>query len=183
MTGMRRSNGPGRLLVAEIADALGALIAPEEQTWTQRFSSLWPVMLASACPNANPVLSGLAPSKTTGGAFGYVGAPHRHQRAALLASAQHRAGSVRVRKGTVSPFINPYTFVSLPSGLQRGRPTGHSHSRLRSDCLSGSLTVRMTARTPLLLGAVQGDGGTQPPRRSDGRVFIPGSGLHFRPHS
>lgn len=75
-------------------------------------------------------------------------------------------------------FVNPYTFIGLPNSVDRRRPPGHD--RLGGGQLSGTLSVELTAATPLLLGAVQGIHGPQPPRLPppDGRVFITGSGLH-----
>lgn len=74
-------------------------------------------------------------------------------------------------------FVNPYTFVSMPPTVQRG--PGAGHDRLGDGRLSGALRVQLEALTPLLLGAVQGQTGPQPPQRaSDDAVFIVGSALH-----
>ncbi|HSV64356.1 MAG TPA: TIGR03986 family CRISPR-associated RAMP protein [Mycobacteriales bacterium] len=71
-------------------------------------------------------------------------------------------------------FINPYAFVPFADTPVRDEPNGHS--ALCADNLSGVLTVTLRARTPLLLGGY-GESGTQIPRRADGSMMIPGSGL------
>ncbi len=77
-------------------------------------------------------------------------------------------------------FVNPYTFVPHVPEPQRTRPAGHD--TMRADQLSGVLKIMLTARTPLLIGGFsgQGPGGAQRrdvPRRADGTVIVPGSGL------
>lgn len=77
-------------------------------------------------------------------------------------------------------FVNPYTFVGMPSvETKRSVPAGHA--RLATESFSGALELTWTARTPVLIGAVQGtrdDGPNQPPMTERGRVLIPGSLLH-----
>jgi hypothetical protein len=77
-------------------------------------------------------------------------------------------------------FVNPYTFVPHVPEPQRTRPAGHE--AMRADQLSGVLKVTLRARTPLLIGGFsrQRPGGTKQhdvPRRADGTVMVPGSGL------
>lgn len=75
-------------------------------------------------------------------------------------------------------FVNPYTFVPLPGEKpQRSAPHGHLGNR---ELLSGKLSVRFTALTPLLIrGFGERDEAGRPantlPRRPDGTAFIPGS--------
>jgi hypothetical protein len=78
-------------------------------------------------------------------------------------------------------FVNPYTF--LPHVVQPDRRSPAFHLGLGVGCLTGSFAVSVTVRTPLLIGGfLRGDGagaGVQDvPRRGDGAVMIPGSGLH-----
>lgn len=78
-------------------------------------------------------------------------------------------------------FVNPYTFVPLPSAITRQQPPGHD--RLADEHYSGTLQVSMMARTPLLVrgfGATPDSDGTMRDRlpRRCGQVFIPGSSLH-----
>ena len=89
------------------------------------------------------------------------------------------AGGV-VLGGGMARFVNPYTFVPHVPEPQRGRPAGHD--AMGSGRLSGVLKVTLTARTPLLIGGFtrQGPGGTSEhdvPRRLDGTVIVPASGL------
>jgi hypothetical protein len=80
-------------------------------------------------------------------------------------------------------FVNPYTFVPQVPEPQRIRPAGHE--AMGTDHLSGVLKITLTARTPLLIGGFssQSPGGAQGgqrndvPRRTDGTVMVPGSGL------
>ncbi|MBE9375292.1 TIGR03986 family CRISPR-associated RAMP protein [Saccharopolyspora sp. HNM0983] len=73
-------------------------------------------------------------------------------------------------------FVNPYTFVPFPeSPPQRCAPHGHLG---HPDLLSGTLQVRVTAQTPLLVRDISrqaGDAEPRLPRRPDGTVLIPGS--------
>lgn len=79
-------------------------------------------------------------------------------------------------------FVNPYTFVPFPaSAPHRSSPAGHHE--LGQGRLSGQLTARLVARSPLLVRAV----GTEAPTdehgmhlapRRDGALFVPGSSLH-----
>jgi len=77
-------------------------------------------------------------------------------------------------------FVNPYTFVPHVPEPQRARPAGHD--AMGGDQLSGVLKITLTARTPLLIGGFtrQEPGGVEQsdvPRRADGTVMVPGSGL------
>jgi len=84
-------------------------------------------------------------------------------------------------------FVNPYTFVPHVISPERCPPAGHA--AMGRDRFSGVLEVTLTARTPLLIGGfppggpADGTGGGSPegardlPRRQDGTVMIPGSGL------
>jgi hypothetical protein len=76
----------------------------------------------------------------------------------------------------VADFVNPYTFVPHAAVVERGKPNGHD--ALGEGNLSGFLSIRLTARTPLLIGGFGTDQGPDLPRRlRDRRVIIPGSGL------
>ncbi|SDP91793.1 RAMP superfamily protein [Actinopolyspora xinjiangensis] len=77
----------------------------------------------------------------------------------------------------VETFVNPYTFVPLPDAVPK-RSAPHDHSG-RGDLLSGTLTVTITAETPLLVRGITADDEQRPrlPRRPDGTVMIPGSSL------
>lgn len=70
--------------------------------------------------------------------------------------------------------INPYTFVELGTNSpHREQPSGHA--KQDGNHLSGSFRVKITAESPLLLGAIDG---TQPPKDSSGTtLIIPGSTL------
>src|SRR5439155_30001 len=81
-------------------------------------------------------------------------------------SATHRGGT------GLAEFVNPYAFAPFADPPERKAPTGHA----ALDNYSGVLTVTLRARTPLLLGGF-GPDGSQVPRRADGRLMIPGSGL------
>ena len=77
-------------------------------------------------------------------------------------------------------FVNPYTFVPQVPAPQRGCPAGHD--MMRSGHISGVLKITLTARTPLLIGGFSNReaGGADEgelPRRADGTVMVPGSGL------
>jgi CRISPR/Cas system CSM-associated protein Csm3 (group 7 of RAMP superfamily) len=74
-------------------------------------------------------------------------------------------------------FVNPYTFVPLDVSPERDRPAGHAV--MGEDRFSGVLEVAVTAKTPLLIGGFpSGDAEVRVlPRRKDGTVIIPGSGL------
>ena len=87
---------------------------------------------------------------------------------------------VVVLGGGMAHFVNPYTFVPHVPEPQRGCPAGHD--AMGAGQLSGVLKITLTARTPLLIGGFtrQGPDGTQErdvPRRADGTVMVPGSGL------
>ncbi|MGH3250971.1 MAG: hypothetical protein ACRDOI_32845 [Trebonia sp.] len=80
----------------------------------------------------------------------------------------------------MTDFVNPYTFVPHVPVPERRRPAGHA--AMGADRFSGVLDVTVTARTPLLIGgfsaADTADAGAgELPRRRDGTVMIPGSGL------
>lgn len=77
-------------------------------------------------------------------------------------------------------FVNPYTFVPQVPVPQREAPAGHA--MMGDDCLSGVLKITLTARTPLLIGGFgshesDGEEYQNLPRRADGTVIVPGSGL------
>jgi len=78
----------------------------------------------------------------------------------------------------VADFVNPYTFVPLVQEPERSSPAGHA---AMEDRLSGVLRVRLTARTPLLIGGYERTDGTAKvpdvPRRADGTPMVAGSGL------
>lgn len=76
----------------------------------------------------------------------------------------------------VTRFVNPYTFVPHAATIARGRPSGHA--AMLPGHFSGFVRIKLTARTPLLIGGF----GTRnepglPRRATDGKVIIPGSGL------
>ncbi|MBO0803835.1 MAG: TIGR03986 family CRISPR-associated RAMP protein [Nocardiopsaceae bacterium] len=82
----------------------------------------------------------------------------------------------------MAEFVNPYTFVPHVPVPERGAPAGHAV--MGAGRFSGVLEVRLTAKTPLLIGGFtekQADGSekTVLPRRKDpaGTVIVPGSGL------
>lgn len=68
----------------------------------------------------------------------------------------------------MAEFVNPYTFVPLPTVIGRTGPTGHH--RAGDGHISGWMTVEWTLQTPLLLP--QGH-----ERVENGRVVIPGSSV------
>ncbi len=72
-------------------------------------------------------------------------------------------------------FVNPYTFVATAIQVNPAAPAGHE--QLGDDRFSGTLGLHIKARSPLLLGAVQGSG-SQPPVDHAGMIFTPGSALH-----
>lgn len=80
-------------------------------------------------------------------------------------------------------FINPYTFVPFPQGLEpesiREKPAGHE--RLDNGRLSGWLDVRWRALTPLLIRGREKDGAWRFPTRPDEQgvrsPILPGSSL------
>jgi CRISPR/Cas system CSM-associated protein Csm3 (group 7 of RAMP superfamily) len=74
----------------------------------------------------------------------------------------------------VAEFVNPYAFAPFADPPVRRAPAGHG--ALTAGSCSGALSVTLRARTPLLLGGF-GPDGKQVPRRADGRLMIPGSGL------
>lgn len=76
----------------------------------------------------------------------------------------------------MATFVNPYTFVPLASP-ERRRPAGHA--AMGEGRFSGVLDVTVTARTPLLIGGFSAEGAAVKglPKRQDGTVIIPGSGL------
>lgn len=78
-------------------------------------------------------------------------------------------------------FVNPYTFVEHVVAPGRRAPGGHA--LLGQGMFSGQLTLRITARVPLLVGGFgtfdgHGQYVHEVPRRSDGTAMLPGSGLH-----
>jgi hypothetical protein len=77
----------------------------------------------------------------------------------------------------VAVFVNPYTFVPHVVSPERRAPAGHAV--MGDSRFSGVLDVTVTARTPLLIGGFGAEGAEVKglPRRSDGTVMIPGSGL------
>ncbi|MGH8897666.1 MAG: RAMP superfamily CRISPR-associated protein [Egibacteraceae bacterium] len=99
------------------------------------------------------------------------------------AAAEHarRLDVVRRRTNEVwhERFINPYTFVPFPQGLDRDtireRPAGHR--TLQPDRLSGSITVEWTATTPLLIRVQQQDECATFPTNGSGEHVIPGSSI------
>ncbi|MEV6229053.1 TIGR03986 family CRISPR-associated RAMP protein [Saccharopolyspora shandongensis] len=77
----------------------------------------------------------------------------------------------------VEKFVNPYTFVPLPPGLEspdRRPPNWHLGD---PDLLSGLLTIRIKAETRLLIRGFGTDEKPVLPRRADGRAFVPGSSV------
>ena len=77
-------------------------------------------------------------------------------------------------------FVNPYTFVPHAPEPQRRRPAGHD--AMGDEQFSGVLKITLTACTPLLIGGFTREepGGAKRhdvPRRADGTVMVPGSGL------
>lgn len=93
-----------------------------------------------------------------------------------------RARSAEQRANAADYFVNPYTFVPFPDVVPaRTRPTGHH--RLEEGRLSGRITARLVARSPLLVRNV----GSEAPRDADQvyrvprrgkELFVPGSSLH-----
>jgi hypothetical protein len=77
----------------------------------------------------------------------------------------------------MATFVNPYTFVSQVPVPERRRPAGHA--AMGAGRFSGVLEVTLTARTPLLIGGFSAEDAEVQglPRRHDGTVMIPGSGL------
>jgi hypothetical protein len=76
----------------------------------------------------------------------------------------------------VGLFVNPYTFVPHVAPVERGMPGGHAV--MGAGNVSGSLQVKLTARTPLLIGGFGKPDEPDVPRRArDRRVIVPGSGL------
>lgn len=77
-------------------------------------------------------------------------------------------------------FVNPYTFVPFPDEMApRREPHGHCGA---GDLWSGTIGIRITARTPLLVRGTAGAGKDTLPHRTelDGsiRQIVPGSSLH-----
>jgi hypothetical protein len=76
----------------------------------------------------------------------------------------------------VTQFVNPYTFVPHATTVQRGEPAGHA--AMGPENVSGFLSIRLTARTPLLIGGFGRPEEPDVPRRArDRKVIVPGSGL------
>ncbi len=77
----------------------------------------------------------------------------------------------------MATFVNPYTFVPNVALPARRSPAGHA--ALGEGRFSGVLNVTVMARTPLLIGGFSTEGADVKdlPRRRDGTVMIPGSGL------
>lgn len=68
----------------------------------------------------------------------------------------------------MAEFVNPYTFVPLPTAISRRRPAGHH--RGESGHICGRMTVKWTLRTPLLI--------PQAYRPAPGdRIVLPGSSV------
>lgn len=67
-------------------------------------------------------------------------------------------------------FINPYTYISLPSRVLRGRARGHH--QLAVGQYSGTIIIELEAKTPLLLDSMQGAD------QDTGDPVIRGSALH-----
>lgn len=68
----------------------------------------------------------------------------------------------------MAEFINPYTFVPLPTAIGRARRNGH-HCAVDGN-VSGQMSVTWTAKTPLLLPQAH-------PAVHGGRVIVPGSSV------
>jgi CRISPR-associated protein (TIGR03986 family) len=77
----------------------------------------------------------------------------------------------------MATFVNPYTFVPNVPVPERRLPAGHA--AMGATRFSGVLEVTVTARTPLLIGGFSAEDAEVKglPRRQDGTVMIPGSGL------
>jgi CRISPR-associated protein (TIGR03986 family) len=76
----------------------------------------------------------------------------------------------------VTQFVNPYTFVPHAATVERGRPAGHD--AMGPENVSGFLCIKLTARTPLLIGGFGSKEEPVVPKRvRDGKVIVPGSGL------
>lgn len=79
----------------------------------------------------------------------------------------------------MTSFVNPYTFVPHTPAVARAEPAGHQ--KAGPGRYSGVLRIRLTARTPLVIGGFKDEeSGLQLlPRRStpDRTPMIPGSGL------
>lgn len=76
------------------------------------------------------------------------------------------------RAASLTRFVNPYNFVPLPTGTcTRGAPQGHG--RLAPDNLSGTITVSLTAQSPIMArGAVGADNSAVALRRTiDGEAY------------
>jgi len=74
--------------------------------------------------------------------------------------------------------INPYTFLPLGVPVERDVPAGHE--RLAPGRFSGSFSVTLTARSPLLVGPLVAGGSMPPrldPRDPQSPVMLPGSSL------
>lgn len=83
----------------------------------------------------------------------------------------------------MTSFVNPYSFVPQVGAPEGGAPAGHAS--MPEGRFSGVLDAVITARTPLLIGGFtpeRREGAESPerqglPKRIDGTVMIPGSGL------
>lgn len=75
-------------------------------------------------------------------------------------------------------FINPFTFIPHAGApIRNAAPAGHLS--LCKGRLTGSLTLRLRARTPVLVGGfADATGSHDLPRRVDGQVMLPGAGVH-----
>ena len=70
-------------------------------------------------------------------------------------------------------FVNPYTFVPLPSTVERQEPPPHNVATWRGEDLHcGTIDVTWTLETPMLLPA---NARTEGWVEADGRVVVPGS--------
>lgn len=71
--------------------------------------------------------------------------------------------------------INPYTFLPVSDDVERSAPNGHR--LLGQGRYSGSFSLTLTARTPMLLGPLIGGGQMPPTDAAEETVIIPGSSL------
>lgn len=107
---------------------------------------------------------------------GSVVAPQR-----LRVAARSERIGVHLGGSGMALFVNPYTFVPHVVSPERYPPVGHA--AMGRGRFSGVLKLTVTARTPLLIGGFPPPGGSpsaevkELPRRRDGTVMIPGSGL------
>lgn len=90
-------------------------------------------------------------------------------------------GVTGLGEDTITQFVNPYTFVPFPEAApSRGRPHGHCGTP-GGELVSGTLSVLVTAVSPLLIRGFDTDAEPAAPTRptTGGREHIlPGSALH-----